>query len=506
MEERVFVPGDYVNAHPVSGQHGRFKRFPVFLFHAAHGGEEARVRAGFEIIVRRLFRHRRGELAEGLAVLDVDVEVLRRVGIERRSQNGAVAQSARPELHAALHPGHDPVLRQLIERGCQQLLARGEEAEAELAVFEHLLDLLGREIRAEAERPHRAALAPPMRAAPGVVSRADGRAAVARSGLHEDVVPAAAALERGHQQSVERQPAGQAEIAAFTREVHDDGFRGRLDARRKIGLHCFRDFRAFGQTQRFIEARAEPARLAAVHVEPRRIHAEARGVLAQNLAEYSGVLRLAGNRQPLDLVLFEHRTEAQQLGDAAVKVAERIRVGHLRIQRKVRAFGAPARAAAEVAHVVHGHHGGAFERRSVVGGGGVRAVVIHAHHARLREEAAQFQMNLAGAVSFPQRARQGHSFDIPALDAGHFQRHAQRFRRQIAAHMPGRRLLLFDGGCQLSVFENGAGGILLKSAQSNNDHACPVFSFFSTFAHVSRSPTVRLNTIFSGVVSGSTQK
>ena len=47
-------------------------------------------------------------------MLDEDVQVFGGIGIERRRQDAAIAQRARAELHAALHPGHNLVLAQTL--------------------------------------------------------------------------------------------------------------------------------------------------------------------------------------------------------------------------------------------------------------------------------------------------------------------------------------------------------------------------------------------------------
>ena len=85
-------------------------------------------------------------------MLDEDVQVLGGIRVERRRQNAAVAQRARAEFHAAVHPGHDLVVVQLRHRGVDDLVGGQQVAEAQLAVLQHLLDFGGGKGRAQAER------------------------------------------------------------------------------------------------------------------------------------------------------------------------------------------------------------------------------------------------------------------------------------------------------------------------------------------------------------------
>ena len=112
----------------------------------------ARVGAGFEIFRGQLGRNRRREFAERLAMLDEDVQIFGRIRIERRRQNAAIAQRARAEFHAALHPRDDLVLAQHAHGRRQQFVGGAQVLKAQLAVFEHLFDLLGAVAGAEQQR------------------------------------------------------------------------------------------------------------------------------------------------------------------------------------------------------------------------------------------------------------------------------------------------------------------------------------------------------------------
>ena len=71
-----------------------------------------------------------GEFAEGLAVLDEDVQVLGGIRVERGCQNATVAEGARAELHAALQPGDNAVVVQLLDGVADDLVGRDHVMEA----------------------------------------------------------------------------------------------------------------------------------------------------------------------------------------------------------------------------------------------------------------------------------------------------------------------------------------------------------------------------------------
>ena len=91
-------------------------------------------------------------------MLDEDVQVLGGIRVQRRRQNAAIAERARSELHAALHPGDDLVVVELRHGAIDDFVGGDQVVEAQLAVFQHLLDLRGGEAGAEAQGVHGDAL------------------------------------------------------------------------------------------------------------------------------------------------------------------------------------------------------------------------------------------------------------------------------------------------------------------------------------------------------------
>src|SRR3954471_5890463 len=97
-------------------------------------------------------------------MLDEGVQVFGGIRIAGRSENASVAQRARAELHSPLHPRHDAVLLQQLHGGSDEFWHGGQQTEAQLAVFEYLLDLGRREGRSK-----KVAEVPDARAARGFV-------------------------------------------------------------------------------------------------------------------------------------------------------------------------------------------------------------------------------------------------------------------------------------------------------------------------------------------------
>src|ERR1017187_10288307 len=187
---------------------------------------------------------------------------------------------------------------------------------------------------------------------PGFEHRADGRSGMAGNRLHEDVLVSRTVLERGDQQGVQPETAGQAEVAAGTGHADGGGFHGLLDAGREMWSQLLGTRLAVLQSDAFIEARAEAAVAQTVGREEGTVEARAGVGKAEDFEEEVAEPLVAGHRKPLHLVLIFVGFEAQQFGDAAVEVAERIRRVLLVLERHVRAVRLPARSAAEIAAAV----------------------------------------------------------------------------------------------------------------------------------------------------------
>ena len=124
-----------MHADQIAVQDGAGEAAAMCRANAAGGGQKARVGAALEILGGKFRRHRGGKLAERLAVFNEGIQVFGGVGIERRGQDAAVAEGARPELHAAMHPGHDAVLGKLRNGRFDGFLGGQDVAEAQLAIF-----------------------------------------------------------------------------------------------------------------------------------------------------------------------------------------------------------------------------------------------------------------------------------------------------------------------------------------------------------------------------------
>src|SRR5579875_1931970 len=150
MIERIFVAPHDMDADQIAAQNSRREALSMFRPNFADGGEKTTVRADAEVFVRDFLRHRSRELSKLLPVLDVHIQIFGRVRIEWRSENAAIPQRARAEFHAPLHPGDNFVFAESPDRLRDQILCSKQIAEAELAVFEHALNIRSREFRAKA--------------------------------------------------------------------------------------------------------------------------------------------------------------------------------------------------------------------------------------------------------------------------------------------------------------------------------------------------------------------
>ena len=104
---------------------------------------DSALRTDLEVVGGEFGRNDAANFRNGFTLFDEDVQVFRRVWIHWRGQNAAIAERARTKLHPSLHPGDDLVIVQGFDGPVDQLVVREEEAEMELAVFEHTLDLFG---------------------------------------------------------------------------------------------------------------------------------------------------------------------------------------------------------------------------------------------------------------------------------------------------------------------------------------------------------------------------
>ncbi len=340
---------------------------------------------------------------------------------------------------------------------------------------------------------------------PGIQHGAQSGAGIARRGLHEHVLPAPAALQGGHQQYVQREPSGQAEVLAVAGHLDDGLLEGLLQSRRHRRPHRPGNLSSVREAEALVELGTEAAAAPSLAVKEGTVDAGPAAVSRREDLEKQVVEAVvSGSRQPLDLVLVGVRFEAQQFRYPPVQVTQRVRIVELLFERQPAAARAPARPAAEIAGPVQRNHGGLLERRGIVRGGGVRRVVLDQHDLAPGKRVAELQVReRLGAAG--ERPHDGHAVHLPGLDAGHAQAGVDGLRRQFAGLKTPRDFLLLDGGDQLTVLQDRASGIVEQAADSQNDHPFP-FRVFSILAQVSRRVTVRLNTSFPGAESGSTQK
>src|SRR5436189_6120580 len=97
----IVLARDSVDADQVDGQNRALEALTMGWAGAADSREKTGVWTDVEVFRRQLGRDRGGEFPESFTMLDVGVEIFRRVGIERRRQNAAIAERPRAELHEA---------------------------------------------------------------------------------------------------------------------------------------------------------------------------------------------------------------------------------------------------------------------------------------------------------------------------------------------------------------------------------------------------------------------
>ena len=136
---------------------------------------------------------------------------------------------------------------------------------------------------------------------------------------------------------------------------------------------------------------------------------------AEHFVEQSAVAVVAGDGEPLHLVLVSIGDEAQQLGHTAVDVAEGVRIVALPLERELIAGCAPACGTAIVARAVEDQDGGFLERGRIIGGRGVRRVVFHQDHARVGETLAHVEVRAGALGNGP---HQRHGIDLIGPGSG----------------------------------------------------------------------------------------
>ena len=196
-------------------------------------------------------------------------------------------------------------------------------------------------------------------------------------------------FERPHHQRVQRQAAGHAQIAS--RASHADGgfLHGLLNAGGDVRPQSLRNGGAGIDPQALVEARTETAAVQPLRAEKATV--DARPALAdiENFEEQLFVAIVAGGGKPLHLVLIFVGRKTQQLGHAAIELAEGIGRVLFVFEGHARTVGLPARAATEAAAAVEREHDGLVEGRRVISGSGVGLVVVYHDDAARRKQRAQ---------------------------------------------------------------------------------------------------------------------
>src|SRR5271163_2140896 len=105
MVEGIVFFRNRVDANQAVAQNSALEGLAIARTNAADSCQVPRIWTDFEILVGHLGRYRRREFSERLPMFDKNVEVLGGIGIQGRRENASIAERARAEFHAALHPG-----------------------------------------------------------------------------------------------------------------------------------------------------------------------------------------------------------------------------------------------------------------------------------------------------------------------------------------------------------------------------------------------------------------
>ena len=172
----------------------------------------------------------------------------------------------------------------------------------------------------------------------------DRRPRVARAGLHETRSTTAEPFERRYQQRVQTRAPGQAQIPAARPPSRARRLQRALHPGRHVGTQRARDAGAVVDPERSKKLRAESAVRHPLGVENER------SMRGQSPA-FAGMISRNRSRnrsspvdgQPLHFVLVGIGLEPEQLGDAAIQIAERIGIVNLFFLDELDAGRLPAR-------------------------------------------------------------------------------------------------------------------------------------------------------------------
>ena len=239
-----------------------------------------------------------------------------------------------------------------------------------------------------------------------------------------------------------------------------------LQARRHVRAQFFGHGRSIGQPEPIEKARAETAVGDALRAQEAAVEARTGFGDVQNLQEQVFEALISADRAPLDLVLIDVGLKAEEFADPPVKIADGIGRILFVLEREMRAARLPARAAAEIAAAIEREDGGLFERGRIVGGSGVRQVMLQDDDAAVGKLGAQLQVK----VRFGNGTDHGHGVHLLGLRPGQLQTGGDGMLRHFVEAAPvgaaPDQLRFFDGGSQFAVLEYRGGGIAQQAADS----------------------------------------
>ena len=338
--------------------------------------------------------------------------------------------------------------------------------EPEFAVFEHPLDFFGRILGPEAQGFEWNSLVLLVKIVPGVKRRAESGSRVAGRWLHKHV--GKPCLERCNQQRVKA-------------PVHRQYRRFSAEPTIAAMASCRRACRLAASSPSSPAEAASPAempvslknlelnppcvrrsvsKIAAINLRP---HLSCRGAAACGTRPYR---RFSGGRHPLHFVLVGPRFVAQHFRDTIEQIAERIGEIQFADRGKQAAVASKRTRGSKISRAIDAQNRCRAETRSVIGGSGVRGMMLHDHDLAVRKPGTQFELRSALRPRANGRAIATQSIS-EAPDSGRFERQIERFVGKRPGLSVPRHFACSTAEASRPCFNHTAAGIAEQSAQSD---------------------------------------
>ncbi len=292
--------------------------------HAGHVGQRRRLRRHREVLGRALLEHRGGEGAVALALLDHGVDARHVRGGTRVGHDAAVAEGARAEFRAALHPAQHLPCGQALRGFRARVLDRRHADERRPALEGGTRGRVGTDVAADEEVLERRGTCSGGELAVEVQRGTQRTAGVVRRGMHEHLVEQAREQDLAVEGRVVRdtprqaQPALAGSLAPVPQRVEGDGLERFLQRGGDVLVQGREGLVVAPRREDGVQRRDAPEVDRVLPVGSQLVER------AEELAVRRGV---TVRGEPHHLVLLEH-VVAEEADRLAVEVAQRVRFGN----------------------------------------------------------------------------------------------------------------------------------------------------------------------------------